>query len=42
MSKEEWIAYIIYEKLSFIFNREGRVYTGDLCRKRKIKKLGPL
>lgn len=31
--KWEWIAYIVNHKLAFLFNREGKVYTGDLCKK---------
>jgi hypothetical protein len=42
MTKYEWRAYIIYEKLGFIFNRRGIVYTGDLIKlanERKHKKV---
>jgi len=31
MKIREWIAYIIYEKLAIIFNRNGIVYTAALC-----------
>ena len=42
MNKEEWVAYILFEKFHFIFNREGRIYTGDLCEKRNEKKEIPI
>ena len=32
MKVREWIAYIIYEKLVFVFNRNGIVYTAGLCK----------
>lgn len=38
MTLSEKIAYIIYGKLHFLFNRQGKVYTGDLVKKWKKRK----